>query len=395
MANTGTELPLSHIRVIDLTRVRAGPTCVKFFGDFGADVIKVERIDGGGDPMGDDRYSSDYVNAQRNKRGITLDLKSPRGVEVLKDLVKNADVVVENFRPDVKHRLGIDYETLSKINPRLVYTSISAFGETGPYAKRPGFDLIAQGMGGLMALNGYEDRGPLRVGMSPADIAAGMFAAMGTMIALLERERSGKGQWVQTSLLSSQIMILDYQAMTWLMDKRIPRQRGNDHPQIVPTGVYRSSDGYFTLSTVGNDSFLRLCRAIEAPELTEDERFKTAPLREQHRDAMNAAINAATIKKTSAQWVEILNHAGVPAGPIYRLDEMFADPQVKLTGIAQRLEHPKLGEVEILGQPIRMSRTPAQFRRAPPELGQHTDEVLAENGFSAEAIAKLRALGVI
>jgi len=233
LANTGTELPLSHIRVIDLTRVRAGPTCVKFFGDFGADVIKVERIDGGGDPMGDDRYSSDYVNAQRNKRGITLDLKSPRGVEVLKDLVKNADVVVENFRPDVKHRLGIDYETLSKINPRLVYTSISAFGETGPYAKRPGFDLIAQGMGGLMALNGYEDRGPLRVGMSPADIAAGMFAAMGTMIALLERERSGKGQWVQTSLLSSQIMILDYQAMTWLMDKRIPRQRERDPSAAV------------------------------------------------------------------------------------------------------------------------------------------------------------------
>lgn len=390
-----SSLPLSHIRVLDLSRVRAGPTCVKFLGDFGADVIKVERTDGEGDPMGDNRYSSDYVNAQRNKRGITLDLKRPEGVVVLKKLVESADVVVENFRPDVKHRLGIDYDSLSAINPRLVYTSISAFGETGPYSKRPGFDLIAQGMGGLMWLTGYPDRGPLRVGTSPADLSAGIFAAMGTTIALLERERSGKGQWVQTNLLASQIMLLDYQAMTWLMDKRLPQQRGNDHPQIVPTGVYRSKDGYFTLSTVGNDSYLRLCKAIGATELGTDPRFLTAPLREQNRDAMNAAIEALTSMKTAAEWVEILNAAGVPAGPIYKLDEMFADPQVKETGIVQPLDHPKLGRIEILGQPIKLGRTPAQFRRAPPELGEHTDEVLLEAGFSAEEVAILRRRGVI
>jgi crotonobetainyl-CoA:carnitine CoA-transferase CaiB-like acyl-CoA transferase len=390
-----SELPLSHIRVIDLSRVRAGPTCVKFFGDFGADVIKIERTDGEGDPMGDNRYSSDYVNAQRNKRGITLDLKRPEGVAVLKKLVATADVLVENFRPDVKHRLGIDYESLAAINPRLVYTSISAFGESGPYRMRPGFDLIAQGMGGLMWLTGYQDRGPLRVGISPADLSAGIFAAMGTMIALMERERSGKGQWVQTNLLASQIMMLDYQAMRWLMDKTIPEQRGNDHPQIVPTGMYRSSDGYFTLSTVGNESYRRLCKAIDAPELATDPRFITAELRGTNREVMNAAIDAATSKKTAAEWVDILNAAGVPAGPIYKLDEMFADPQVQETGIAQPLDHPKLGRIQILGQPIGLSRTPAQFRRAPPELGEHTNEVLTEAGFSLEEIAQLRSSGVV
>lgn len=390
-----TDLPLSHLRVLDLSRVRAGPTCVKFFGDFGADVIKIERTDGEGDPMGDDRHSADYVNAQRNKRGITLDLKKPEGVEILKRLVKSADILVENFRPDVKYRLGIDYETLSAVNERLIYTSISAFGETGPYRTRPGFDLIAQGMGGLMWLTGYEDRGPLRVGISPADLCAGIFAAMGTFIALAERERSGKGQWVQSNLLSAQIMMLDYQAMSWLMDKRIPRQRGNDHPQIVPTGVYESSDGYFTLSTVGNDSYLRLCRAIDAPELGEDPRFLTAELREQNRDEMNHLINEATKQKTAADWVRILNETGVPAGPIYKLDEMFEDPQVKETGIVQPLDHPALGKIEILGQPIGLSRTPAQFRRPPPELGQHTSDVLGEFGFAADEIADLRARGII
>jgi crotonobetainyl-CoA:carnitine CoA-transferase CaiB-like acyl-CoA transferase len=390
-----SDLPLSHIRVLDLSRVRAGPTCVKFLGDFGADVVKIERTDGEGDPMGDNRFSSDYVNAQRNKRGITLDLKRPEGVAVLKKLVETADVVVENFRPDVKHRLGIDYDSLSAINPRLVYTSISAFGETGPYSKRPGFDLIAQGMGGLMWLTGHAGQGPLRIGTSPADLAAGIFAAMGTMIALLERERSGKGQWVQSNLLASQIMLLDYQAMTWLMDKRLPQQRGNDHPQIVPTGVYRSRDGYFTLSTVGNDSYLRLCKAIDAPELGTDPRFLTAPLREQNRDDMNAAIEEATMKRNSAEWVDILNTAGVPAGPIYKLDEMFLDPQVKETGIVQPLDHPRLGKVDILGQPIKLSRTPAAFRRAPPELGEHTDEVLVQAGFDLAEIAELRRQRVI
>jgi crotonobetainyl-CoA:carnitine CoA-transferase CaiB-like acyl-CoA transferase len=226
-------------------------------------------------------------------------------------------------------------------------------------------------------------------------MGAGIFAALGTLIALSERERSGRGQWVRTNLLASQIMLLDYQAMRWLVDKVVPVQRGNDHPQIVPTGVYRSSDGYFTLSTVGTESYLRLCKAIGAPELTSDPRFATAELREQNRDDMNALINAATINRSSAEWIEILNASGVPAGPIYKLDEMFADPQVRETGIAQRLDHPQLGPVEIIGQPIELTRTPAQFRRAPPEIGEHTDEVLAELGFTSERIAALRRAGVI
>ena len=246
-----------------------------------------------------------------------------------------------------------------------------------------------------MWLTGYEDRGPLRVGISPADLCAGIFAAMGTLIALQERERSGKGQWVQSSLLASQIMMLDYQAMSWLMDKKIPLQRGNDHPQIVPTGTYESSDGYFTLSTVGNDSYLRLCKAIDAPELAVDPRFGDAISREKNRDDMNRLINDATKRKTAREWVEILNDAGVPAGPIYKLDEMFEDPQVKETGIVQSLDHPDLGKIDILGQPIGLSRTPAQFRRPPPELGEHTDQVLIEAGFAPDEIAGLRGRGVI
>jgi len=390
-----SDLALTHLRVIDLSRVRAGPTCAKFFGDYGADVIKVERPDGAGDPMADDRYSSDYVNAQRNKRGITLDLKQPEGVKILEKLVATADVLIENFRPDVKHRLGIDYEAMSAVNPRLVYTSISAFGETGPYANRPGFDLIAQGMGGLMGLTGYADRGPLRAGISVADLSAGIFAALGTMIALLEREKSGRGQWVTTSLLSSQIMLLDYLAARWLMDGVVPQRRGNDHPQIVPTGVFRSADGYFTLSTVGNDSYVRLCRAIGAPELSEDARFTTADLRERNRDELNTAIEKATMTRTSAEWIEVLNHAGVPAGPVYALDEMFHDPQVELTGIVQSLDHPKLGRVEILGQPIDLHRTPPRVRTPPPELGEHTDDVLAELGYSKADVAAMRERGVL
>ena len=390
-----SDLALTHLRVIDLSRVRAGPTCAKFFGDYGADVIKVERPDGAGDPMADDRYSSDYVNAQRNKRGITLDLKQPEGVKILEKLVATADVLIENFRPDVKHRLGIDYEAMSAVNPRLVYTSISAFGETGPYANRPGFDLIAQGMGGLMGLTGYADRGPLRAGISVADLSAGIFAALGTMIALLEREKPGRGQWVTTSLLSSQIMLLDYLAARWLMDGVVPQRRGNDHPQIVPTGVFRSADGYFTLSTVGNDSYVRLCRAIGAPELSEDARFTTADLRERNRDELNTAIEKATMTRTSAEWIEVLNHAGVPAGPVYALDEMFHDPQVELTGIVQSLDHPKLGRVEILGQPIDLHRTPPRVRTPPPELGEHTDDVLAELGYSKADVAAMRERGVL
>lgn len=389
------EKALSGIRVIDLSRVRAGPTCTKFFGDWGADVIRIDRPDGSGDPMGDNRLSSDYLNLHRNRRSLTLDLKQPRGIAILKKLTKTADILVENFRPDVKYRLGIDYETLRKINPRLVYASISAFGEDGPYRERPGFDHIAQGMGGLMWLTGYADREPLRAGISLADLSAGIFAAMGVFIALIERQRSGEGQWVKTSLLDSQIQLLDYQAMRWLIDRQVPRQWGNDHPQIIPAGVYPASDGFFCLQTVGNDSFRRLMIALGRADATEDPDFLTGELRATHRDRLNALIRECTVTRTSAEWVERLNAAGVAAGPIYKMNEVFEDPQVKVNNVVRTLHHPTLGPITVLAPPMTLSRTPSSVDTPPPAVGEHAEAILSELGYTAAEIGALRADAVI
>jgi formyl-CoA transferase len=309
-------------------------------------------------------------------------------------MAKDADVIVENFRPDVKDRLGIGYEAMAAVNPRIVYASISGFGQDGPYAKRPGFDQIAQGMGGLMSITGLPGQGPVRAGIPIADLCAGIFASQGIMIALLEREVSGKGQWVQTSLLQAQIFMLDFQASRWLMEGEVPKQAGNNHPTSIPTGVFQTSDGYMNIAASGNRIWERCAKALGRDDLLADDRYRTAASRSEHRDALNAEIEKTTRTNTTAHWVAALNEAGVPSGPIYTVDQMFADPQVQHLGIATKL----IGgnrETTYVGQPIALSRTPARIVSHPPELGQHTEEILREMGYDAARIADLKARQVV
>jgi formyl-CoA transferase len=354
----------------------------------GADVVKVEareEVEGDSTALG-----FDFLNLHRNKRSITLDLKHPRAIEVLKRLVTKADVLIENFRPDVKRRLGIDYDALTAINPRLIYGSISGFGQTGPYRDRPGYDQIAQGMGGLMSITGLPGQGPVRVGIPVADLTAGIFLAQGILVALYERERSGKGQWVHTSLLQAMVTMLDFQAARWLIDGEIAPQAGNDHPTGIPTGVFTTSDGHINIAASGQTMYRRLCTAIGAPELIDDPRFKTLGDRSKNRKQMNAEIDRVLVKKTSAEWIEALNAAGVPSGPILNIKEVFENEQVKHLGLAQSVRHRARGEMKVQAPPATLSRTPGAIRRAAPEHGEHTDEILKELGYSAEDIASLR-----
>ncbi|HXW27102.1 MAG TPA: CoA transferase [Xanthobacteraceae bacterium] len=385
---------LARFKVLDLTRVRAGPTCVRQLADWGADVIKIEmpEDDGG---MGGPRDGPDFQNLHRNKRSLTLDLKNPRGVDIFRQLVKSADVVVENFRPDVKFRLGVDYESLRPINKRLVYASISGFGQDGPYRDRPGFDQIAQGMGGLMSITGLPGQGPVRVGIPVADLGAGIFAATGILVALLEREVSGEGQWVRSSLLQAQIQLLDFQAARWLIAHEVPGQAGNDHPTSIPTGVFPTSDGHINIAAAGTHIYRRFCEAIGAPQLIDHPDYATDKLRSKNRAGMNKAIAEITRSKSSREWIDILNKAGVPCGPIYKMDEVFADPQVRHLHMAAPVHHPRLGDIEVVAQAVELSRTPSGVRYPTPEKGEHTDEVLGELGFDAAAIADLRKHKVV
>ena len=381
-------LPLEGIRVVDLTRARAGPTAVRQLADMGADVVKVEaseEVEGDSTALG-----FDFLNLHRNKRSITLDLKHPRAIEILKRLVTKADVVIENFRPDVKRRLGIDYEALSAVNPRLIYGSISGFGQTGPYRDRPGYDQIAQGMGGLMSITGLPGQGPVRVGIPVADLTAGIFLAQGILVALYERERSGKGQWIHTSLLQAMVTMLDFQAARWLIDGEIAPQAGNDHPTGIPTGVFTTADGHINIAASGQTMYRRLCTAIGAPELIDDPRFKTLADRSKNRKQMNAELDRVLVKKSSAEWIEALNAAGVPSGPILNIKEVFANEQVAHLGLAQPVRHRTRGDMKVQAPPVTLSRTPGAIRRAAPEHGEHTDEILKELGYSTEDIKTLR-----
>ncbi|MGE0564832.1 MAG: CaiB/BaiF CoA transferase family protein, partial [Pseudolabrys sp.] len=332
-----------------------------------------------------------FQNLQRNTRGMTLDLKSTQGKAAFLRMVEKADVVVENFRPDVKGRLGIDYESLRKVNKRIVLASISGFGQDGPYAKRPGFDQIAQGMGGLMSITGLPGQGPVRVGLPIADLTAGLFCALGILTALLEREASGEGQWVTTSLLQAQIFMLDFQAARYLTEGEVARQAGNNHPTSIPTGVFKTSDGHLNIAVTGQAIWERFCAAVGHPEWLDEPDYKTGKLRSQNRDKLNAGIGKVTEQKSSADWVEIFNKAGVPCGPIYAIDQMFADPQVKHLGIARTSARSDGSRLGLVGQPVALSRTGSEIATRPPDLGEHTDELLKEFGFSSEDIAALRA----
>lgn len=397
MTPTNGALPLSRFTVLDLTRVRAGPTCVRQLADWGANAIKIELPEAveGNAALGGPRLGSDFQNLHRNKRSITLNLKAPEGLKLFKRLVEKADVVVENYRPDVKHRLGVDYASLSAINPRLVYGSISGFGQDGPYHGRPGFDQIAQGMGGLMSITGLPGQGPVRAGVPIADLCAGLSCALGILTALLEREVTGQGQWVQASLLQAQIFMLDFQAARWLLEKEVPPQAGNNHPTSIPTGVFKTADGHINIASAGEAIWQRLCQAIEAPELLADPRYADGAARSDNRDALNAALERHTRQYTSEKLIDMLNTAGVPCGPIYSVDQVFQDAQVKHLGMAQPVHHPDLGDIELVGQPFTLSRHHNPLRTATPSRGQNTAEVLGELGLSGKEIADLQARQVV
>lgn len=388
---------LAGLKVIDLTRVRAGPTCVRIFADFGADVIKVESPPGldPNEGMSGARHGYDMLNLHRNKRSLTVNLKTDDGCAILRRLLADADIVVENFRPDVKERLGLDYETLSAINPRIILASLSGFGQTGPYRLRGGFDQIAQGMGGLMMVTGSPGRGPMRAGIAVADSSAGLYAAMGVLIALQERARSGKGQWVRTSLLEAQIGMMDFQAARYLIDGEVPEQAGNEHPYATPMGVYPTADGHINIAAGGEGNWRKLCVAMERPDLLDDPSLRTETDRFKARSTLNVELGETLRGRTSAAWLDTFEEAGVPAGPIYAMDEVFADPQVEHLQMRASVEHPVRGKIDVVATPVHLSRTPAAVVTAAPDAGDHNDEILRELGFDDEAIASFRSSGVI
>ncbi|OZI77894.1 CaiB/BaiF CoA transferase family protein [Bordetella genomosp. 12] len=388
--------PLKRFVVLDLSRVRSGPAAVRQFADWGADVIKIEEpSEVKDDKPGGAAKFSDYQNTHRNKRSLTLNLKHPEGRAVFLELVKRADVLVENYRPSVKAKLGIDYATLSRINPRLVYASISGFGQDGPYADRPGLDQIAQGLGGLMSVTGEADHGPMRAGIPIADLSAGLFAAIGILIALLDREQTGQGRWVQTSLLQSQVWMMDFQATRWLIDGEVPGQSGNDHPTSSPTGVYPTADGYINIAAMGSSMFARLCEVLEMPELIDDARFASAGLRVENRPALTAQIVARTRQRSSAEWIERLNAAGVPCGPILSMDGTFDNEQVRHLKMTRKVTHPQRGEFDILAQPVIFGDAEPGPVSPAPETGAHTDDILGWLGMDAAARERLRAVGAV
>jgi crotonobetainyl-CoA:carnitine CoA-transferase CaiB-like acyl-CoA transferase len=393
--------PLARFTVLDATRVRAGPTAVRTFADLGARVIKLEIPPGapGGDDMigGRDHNRADYENLHRTKESLTLNMKEPEGREILHALVRDADVFIENYRPDVKHRLGIGPEDLRKVNPRLVYASISGFGQSGPAANWPGFDSIAQGMGGLMSVTGRAGEGPMRVGIPIADLCAGHFCAQAVMAALLERDATGQGQWVQTSLLEAQIAMLDFQAAQWLVDGKVPQATGNEHPLTVPTGVFPTSDGHINIAAIGQTMWKRLCEAMDAPQLADVPEFGSDPERVLNRERVNHEVGTRLKEHTTAYWTDRLLGAGVPCGPIHTIDRVFDDPQVRHLGIALPLSHPELGELEVVGLPMQFSAHPraAGPMAAAPAQGAHTDPILQTLGYGPERIAQLRARHVV
>ena len=388
-------LLLAGLKVLDLTHHRAGPTAARQLADWGAEVIKIENPSHGGDSMGGSRHGFDFQNLHRNKKSITLNLKAPEGKALFLKLVEGADVVLENFRPAVKARLGIDYEALRRVNPRLVYGSISGFGQSGPYRDRPGVDQIAQGLAGLMSITGLPGQGPVRVGLPITDLCAGIFLAQGVLLALLEREKSGEGQWVHTSLLEAMISMLDFQGARWLVAHEVPPQAGNNHPTGIPTGVFRTADGHINIAASGGELYKRFCNVIDRQDLLTDPRFVTPKDRSVNRDAMMAELAPVLVQKTSAEWIRLLNEAGVPCGPILTIDKVFADEQVQHLGMAAPVTSPVLGELHLVAHPVAAGPDRNPLRNPAPEAGQDTEAVLAAQGVSPAELERLRSAGVI
>ncbi|WPB58919.1 CaiB/BaiF CoA-transferase family protein [Xylophilus sp. GOD-11R] len=386
---------LQRFRVIDLTQVRAGPTCCRQLADWGADVVQVQMPEHmrGDDTLGG-QDGSDYQYTHRNKRSITLNLKEAEGIETLKRLIATADVVVENFRPDVKFRLGIDYESLVADNPGLVYASISGFGQTGPLATRPGFDQIAQGMGGLMSVTGQPGDGPMRVGIPIADLCAGIFAAQGILVALLEREASGHGQWLHTSLLESMVYMMDFQTSRYLIDGEVGTQAGNFHPTSIPTGVYKARDGYMNIAVFGSKIWERFCNILGAPEWIADPRYHDKPSRSVNRESLNAEINQRLAAQDRAHWIREFNDGGVACGLISDVREMLEEPQIQHLGMVKDVVSARLGPQRMVGQPVQLERTPSSIVRSAPRRGEHTEEILTELGLGSEDLSRMKATGV-
>jgi len=380
---------LSDICVLDLSRVRSGPTCVRQLCDWGARIIKIEPSEDTSE-MGGPRNGPDFQNLHRGKESLTLNLKSIEGAKIFQQLVRNSDIVIENFRPQVKYKLGLDYDTLLDINPAIILASISGFGQDGPYRDRPGFDQVAQGMSGLMSITGEPGAGPMRVGIPLADLSAGLFAAQGILLALYERMSSGKGQWVQTSLLQSQIFMLDFQAARYAMNGEIPEQAGNNHPTSIPTGVFKTKDGFINIAASGEAIWQKLAIALGHAEWISEPEFSTAQARSQNRSKLGDKIDECTKTKTTSDWIAILNDDGVPCGPIYSIDEMFADPQIRHLQISQSVINSQSTGIPVLTQPLSLSRTPSKLYKAAPLIGEHTDKILNELGYEQSEINHLR-----
>ena len=396
-AQRQSSLPLSRFKVIDLTLARAGPSCVRTLADWGADVIRVEPPpeEGEASELVGRRDGSDFQNLHRNKRAITLNLKTAEGREILMRLAEQADVVVENMRPGVTKRLGVDFDAVRKRNPRIVYGSISGFGQYGPYGSRPSVDQIAQGMSGIMSVTGIPGQGPVRVGVAVTDIMAGAFLAQGVLIALLDREVSGQGRWVQTSLIEAGLTLLDFQATRWTMDKKIPPQEGNNHPTNTPMGCFRTADGHINIVATSNKNFQIFCKLIDRENMSTDPRFASIAARRQNKETMNTMIADALQAKTTAEWFELIVAAELPCGPVYDIKQAFADPQVEALRIKRSVTHPRLGELDLVAQPCQITGFDREIRTATPDLGEHNDEILTSLGYSAEDIEKLKSSRVI
>jgi crotonobetainyl-CoA:carnitine CoA-transferase CaiB-like acyl-CoA transferase len=400
-AATGARTPvtaLGGLRVLDLTQVMAGPFCSMLLADMGADVIKIEPPDGEytrKDSQIAPGVSASFLAVNRNKRGMTLDLKHAEGVAILERLVKTADVLVENYRPGVAARLGIGHERLRGINPRLIYCSISGFGQTGPYAGRGGFDLIAQGMSGIMSATGAEDGPPVKVGVPITDLGAGLFATVGILSALRARHRTGRGQLVDTSLFEAGVALSQWEATEYWYTGQVPRRLGTAHRLNAPYQAFRASDGHFTVGAANDRLFPRFAALLGLPQLVGDERFADVPRRLANRAALQALIENVTVHETRAHWLERCEAAGIPAGPIYTVPEAHADPHAQARGMVQELVHPQAGRVKSLGNPVKMSRTPPTLRTTAPALGADNEAILRELGLDAREIAALRERRVI